>query len=110
MRAVNAINGRADIERACAERIARSALHMLGKIRLALEHFRRRAPVWPLFLVGDGMDAVPGVAVAADAHAVPQRTIGTENEIELALLREDDDRARFLLGFETDFLPVHLQH
>src|SRR5258707_948923 len=76
MRAVNAIDVRANIERACAERIARSALHMLGQIRLALEHFRRWSPVRPLFLVGDGMDAVPGVAVAADAHAVTQRTIG----------------------------------
>src|SRR5438445_316069 len=61
--AVDAVFGGADIERAGAERV----LHAAGQIGrqiaalggLALDHFRRWAPVRPLALVGDLVRARP---------------------------------------------------
>src|SRR4029078_6959135 len=73
--AVNAIDGRAEIHRPRAERIAGATGHEARQIGLTLDHLRRRMPIRPLGLAGDLLHAVPGKAVAADPNAVtaPER-------------------------------------
>src|SRR6266700_3758787 len=51
--AVDAVDGGAEIHRACAERIAGPAGHEARQVRLARDHLRRRRPVRPFLLVAD---------------------------------------------------------
>ena len=76
--AVNTIQRLAEIERACAERIARSARHEPRQIRLPIDHFRRRMPIRPFRHSADPLGTVPGESIAADADAVAQSLSTTE--------------------------------
>src|ERR1700730_7485618 len=70
--AVNTIDRRTKIKRARAHGIAGSARHEAGQIGLALDHFRRRSPVWPFLLACDAQQALPLKAVAANADTVAE--------------------------------------
>src|SRR6185437_2219149 len=70
VRAMDAVERRAEIERARAERIIWAAGHEVRQIRLALKHFLRRRPGRPLFFCRDVMHARPGESGPADADAV----------------------------------------
>src|SRR5439155_14790259 len=83
--AVDAVDGRAEIHRAGAERIAGAAGHEARQIGLALDHLGRRMPIRPLGLAGDLLHAGPGEAVAADADAVADRTAVAEHVIEIGV-------------------------
>ena len=107
--AVDAVDGRAEIHRARAERVAGAAGHETRQIGLALDHLGRREPVRPLGLLGDLLHAGPGEAVAADADAVADRAPATEHVIEIGVGRIDDDGAGRLLGGERDFLPAQVR-
>src|ERR1700690_2962461 len=73
VRAVDAVERRAEIHRARAERIVRAAGHEMRQTGLALEHFLRRGPIRPFLHGGDRVRARPGEARAADADAVAHR-------------------------------------
>ena len=107
--AVDAIDGRTEIHRAGAERVAGAAGHEARQIGLALDHFGRRMPIRPLGLAGDLLHAGPGETVAADADAVADRATATEHVIEVGVGRIDDDGARGLLGRERDFLAAQVR-
>ena len=62
--------GRAEIERAGAERIVGAAVHVARQVGPALHHCRRRRPARPFRLAADRLVARPGEARAADADAV----------------------------------------
>src|SRR5690606_26671289 len=94
----DAIKTVAEIKRACAERVVRSAGHVARQVRLALQHLRGRTPVRPFPLGGDRLRARPAEAVAADAYAVAHGGAVPLHEIEEALLGIDDDRARLLVA------------
>src|SRR6516225_6970023 len=102
--AMNAVDRRAEIHGARAEWIAGTAGHEPRQIRLALDHFRRRAPVRPFQLAGDLLQAGPLEAVAADADAVAKRPAVGLDEVEEAVLGVDDDRARRFRAAEEHFL------
>src|SRR4030095_6257537 len=69
--AVDAVDGRTDIESARAERITGTAGHPARKIRVPRDHLPRRGPDRPLSLFADVVHAAPLKAIAADADAVP---------------------------------------
>src|SRR5262245_54846425 len=102
--AMNAIERRAEIERARAERIFRAASHVGRQIRAAPEHLRWRTPVRPLTLERDLLDAGPGEARPPDADAVAHRRAIALDEIKESLTRIDDDGARRLASAVFDHL------
>src|SRR5579883_52633 len=105
--AVDAIDGLAKVERPRAERIAWPAGHEARQVRLALDHFRRRAPVRPFLLAADLLQSRPLESVAADADPVADRAVFPLDEIKETLGGDDDDRARRLVGpIENDLLFV----
>ena len=104
--AVDAVDRGAEIERARAHRIARTARHEARQIRLALDHLRRRRPVGPFRLPGDLEQSLPLEAFAADADAVADRPVVSLNEVEIAIGGIDDDRPRRLVGPVEDRLPL----
>src|SRR5262245_16185830 len=107
--AVDAVDGRADVERARAERIAGTAGHPARKIRLPRDHLRRWRPVRPLSLFADVVHAAPLKAIAADSDAVPHGDAVAHDEIEEAIVRVDDDRARRLFGAVVHRLPAQFR-
>src|SRR5262249_55997541 len=68
-------------------------------------HLRRRRPIRPLGLALDGLDAGPGETLTADADAVADRLAVAEDQVEIRVLRIDDDRARRLVGRIVDGRP-----
>ena len=90
VRAVDAIDRLAEIERPGAERIAGTAGHEARQIGLALDHLRRRTPIGPFLLARDLLQAAPLETVAADADAVAHGAAVRHDEIEIALRREHD--------------------
>jgi hypothetical protein len=95
---VNAIEARAEIDRARAHRIFRAAPFMTWQIGPTLQHLPGRRPVRPLALVGHLVDAAPGVAGGAYRDGIAQRLSGAEHEVEPALRRADYDGAGLLIG------------
>src|SRR5215470_178865 len=55
--AVDAVNGIAEVHGAGPQRVTRAAGHKARQVRLALQHFRRRDPVRPFLLAGNGLHA-----------------------------------------------------
>ena len=106
---MDAVDGRTEIHRARAERIARAARHEARQIGLTVDHLRRRMPIRPLGLAADLLHARPGEAITADADAIADRTAAAENIIEVGMGRIDDDGARRLLGREGDFLATQVR-
>src|SRR5580692_980984 len=102
--AVNAIDGAAEIHGARAERIAGTARHEPRQVGLALNHFRRRAPIRPFLLARNLLQAGPGEAIASHAYAVAKRPVVTLNQVKEAAFGVDDDRARRFGGPEEHFL------
>ncbi len=76
------------------------------QIGLAGDHFRRRGPIRPLRLLGDGLGARPGEAVAADADAVAHRLAIAEHQVEIGVRGIDDDGAGRLAGRIGDDLAA----
>src|SRR5262249_48021100 len=109
VRAVDAIDSRADIQGSRAERIARTAGHPARQIGLARDHFRRRRPVRPLCLLADVVNATPLKAVTPHADAIPPGDAVTHDEIEETVVRVDDDRARRLFSPVIDRLTAQLR-
>ena len=107
--AVDAIDRLAEIESARAERIAVTAGHEARQIGLALDHFFRRMPIRPLRHLGNPLGARPSEALAAHADAVAQRLALAEHEIEVGILRVDDERAGRLLGVVVDQRATELR-
>ncbi|BAR54742.1 hypothetical protein NK6_1558 [Bradyrhizobium diazoefficiens] len=107
--AVDAVDGRAEIHRAGAERIAGAAGHEARQIGLALDHLGRRMPIRPLGLAGDLLHPGPGEAVAADADAVTNRAAIAEDVVQIGVRGIDDDRSGRLLGRERDLLAAQVR-
>src|SRR5262249_22082756 len=93
VRAVDAIERRAEIHGAGAERVLRPAFHVARQIGTALEHFGRRRPIRPFTLAGDVVNARPGEAGPADADAVTDRGAVILDQIKKTLVGIDDDGA-----------------
>src|SRR5664279_553242 len=98
--AMNAIFAGAEIHRAGAERIAGAARHKARQIRLARDHLRRRMPIRPFRLAGDGLRAGPGEALAADADAVANGAVLAEHVIERGVAGIDDHGAWRFAGIQ----------
>ena len=92
--AVDAVHSVAEIHCARSERVAGATGHEARQIGLALDHFRRRMPIWPLGLARDLQQPLPGEAVAADAYAVTQRMRLIFDQIKMPPLGVDNDGAR----------------
>ena len=67
---------------------------MAGKVGAALAHFRRRAPVRPLGLCGDGVRSLPLEALLGGGDAIHHRLAVTQHIVEPVLSGVDDDVAR----------------
>src|SRR5262245_15527415 len=93
VRSMNAVDRAADVHRARAQRISRTARHETRQIWLALKHLRRRDPVWPLGLALNGFHARPGKTLAADTDPVTDGLASSEHEIEIRIRRIDNDGA-----------------
>jgi hypothetical protein len=104
VRAMNAIQAGAKINRARSERIVHSASHMAGQVGPALEHLQRRRPIRPLALHRDSLRAGPGEALPANSDAIPERFAILEDIIEAALACRDDDCARLIAAVPSDDL------
>src|SRR5690606_29462582 len=79
-----------EIERAGAQRVARTAFHARGKLaavldQFALDHVGGRMPGWPLALGADLGHARPLEALAADADAILDGLAVAENVVQAAL-------------------------
>ena len=116
--AVNAIFRMPDVERAGTQRIAGPSGHEAGQIRLPFDHLGRRAPVRPLRLAGDPMNARPLKADPPDPDPIADGAVVALNHIKKALRRADDDgthkrvkknlfRAAPRLGWEYIFIINH---
>ena len=79
--------------RAGPQRIVRAARHEGGKVRAALPHGLRRAPVGPLGLGGHLMRALPLEAALGGGDAVHHGLAVAEHEIEPVLAGIHDDVA-----------------
>src|SRR5262249_11203806 len=99
---MDAIDGRADIQRTRAQRITRTAGHPARQIWLSRDHLGWRRPVRPLRLLADVVHAAPLEAIAADTNAVAHGNAVTHDEIEVTVMRVDDDCARRLFGSVVD--------
>src|ERR1044072_6429110 len=108
VRAMDAIDGAADVERARAHRIARAAGHEARQVGLARDHLRRRGPVGPLRLAVDPLQSGPLETLAPDSDPVSKRAAVALHHIEKALLGMNDNRSRRLRGAEEDHLPAEL--
>src|SRR5262245_38750436 len=96
VRAMNAIDGIAKVERSSSQRISRSACHKAGKVGLALDHFRRWPPIWPFLLLRHPQCPLPLKTVASDADGITNRLTVARDQIEKPLISMDDDRSRRL--------------
>ena len=105
---MDAVDGRTQIHRARAHRIAGATGHEARQIGLTLDHLGRRMPIRPLGLAGDLLHAGPGEAIAADTDAVAHGTAATQHVIEVGVRRIDDQRAGGLLGRERNFLTAQM--
>ena len=94
--AVDAVERRAEIEGARAERVLEAAAHVPRQVGTAPQHLRRRAPIRPFALHRHGLGARPGEALAPDADAVLDRLAAPEHVVEPPLRGRDHDRARRL--------------
>src|SRR5262249_35743145 len=104
VRAVDAVERRAEIQGPRAERIVGTADHVARQIRPALEHLIGRRPIRPLALLRDVVRARPGEARPADADAVAQGTAAALHQIEEAIAGVDDDGAGRLAAVVGDLL------
>src|SRR5262249_14751150 len=106
--AVNTVDGVAEIHRARAERIARTARHEARQIGLALDHLRRRRPIRPLGLALDRLRAGPSEAFAAHANAVAHGLAAGQHQVKVSVGRIDDDGAGRLAGAVVDDLTLEI--
>src|SRR5882672_7338412 len=104
VRAVDAVERRAEIHRARAERIFRTAGHVARQVGPAPQHLVGRRPIRPFALVGDVVHAGPGEAGTADADAVAHRPALALHQIEHAVAGIDDDRPGSFRAVIADLL------
>src|SRR5207237_5414615 len=83
--AVNAIERRAEIKCAGAERVFDAAGHVARQVAPPRQHLRGRGPVRPFLFCRNAVDAAPAEAVAADTDAVAQRLAGAAGPTERSL-------------------------
>src|SRR6185312_9030424 len=95
---VDAIERRAEIKGAGAERIFDPAHHVAGQVGTTAAHLRRRGPARPFLLGADTMHAAPAEAVAADADAVADRRTVRLDEVKATFGGVHDDCARRVIG------------
>src|SRR5215207_5341759 len=105
IRAVDAVERAAQIHGPGTERIVDAARHVARQVRAALQHLRRRAPIRPLALHGDGLCARPLEAGPADANCVLNGLPVSERVVEAPLGGGDHDRARPVAAAERHNLP-----
>src|SRR5262245_34754608 len=98
--AVDAVDGGAEVEGTCAQRVARAPGHPARQIRLSRNHLGGRCPVRPFRLACDLQEPGPLEAFPADADAVAYRPVVALHEIHVTLRRVDNDRAGRLGGAE----------
>src|SRR6476661_9765255 len=106
---MDAVDGRADIQRARAKRITRTAGHPAWQVGLARDHLGRGRPIRPLGFLADVVNAAPLKTVAADANAITHGNAVTHDEIEETVVGIDDDRARRLFGPVVDRLTAQFR-
>src|SRR4029077_14064410 len=109
VRAVDAVEGRAEKERAGAERIFRTASHVAREVRAALDHLVGRSPVRPFAHRRDRLHAGPGETRTADADAVAHGLAALLHQVKKAIRRVDDDGAGLLFAAIGDDLTVELR-
>src|SRR6185312_3670423 len=100
--AVNAVEGRTEIERTRPERVLDTAGHVAGQVGPASAHLRGRRPARPFALGADAVHAAPAEAVAPDADAVAQGRAARLHEVEPPLGGVDDNRARRVIAGIVD--------
>src|SRR6266446_6798605 len=91
--AVNAIERRSQIHRACAERVLRAAFHVPRQIGAPRQHFRWRRPCRPFLLRGNLLDARPGESGTTDPDAVAHGLAVALYQEQKFVRRIDDNRA-----------------
>src|SRR5262245_50560714 len=104
--AVDSIDRIAEIERAGAERVARTSRHETWQVGLARNHFGRRCPVGPLCLAGYLQQTDPLKAFTPDADPITQRPVVALDDVQEALRSCDDDRAGRLDTAKVHELPL----
>jgi hypothetical protein len=93
IRAMNAIERIAKVERPCAKWIARTACHESRQVGLAVNHFWRRMPIRPFDHASNALRTGPCETFAADANTIPQSAARTENQVKVCMGRIDNDGA-----------------
>src|SRR5687767_9085748 len=105
---MDAVERRAEIKRARAERVLDAAGDIGRQITafggLARNHHSRRPPFGPDLLLRDPVLAGPFEARLAGADAIAPRLAVVLYQVEEILPRIDDDRARLLRAVIGDFL------
>src|SRR5882672_1661412 len=104
IRSMDAVQRRAEIHGAGAERIFDAARHVARQVRPARPHLRGRCPARPFLLRRNAVDAAPAEAITADADAITQCPAVAEDEIKPALGGVDQDGAGRVLTREADGL------
>jgi hypothetical protein len=105
VRAMNAIERRAQIHGAGAERVLDAARQVTRQIRPSRQHLRGRGPARPFLFGGDAMGAAPAKTLAADTDAVSEGLAVGENQIKSPLAGADDDGAGRITAGEAHKLP-----
>src|SRR5690606_25972965 len=100
---VDAVEGRTNVKRACAERVVGTTSHLDRQTRLALAHFGGRCPGRPFSLAGNLVCSGPLEALAADTDGVARGLAIAVHVIERTFLRFDDDAAHRLVGLVAHF-------
>src|SRR5262249_41927200 len=101
VRAVDAIERRAQIQGPRAQRILDAAGHMTRQIGPPCQHLRGWRPAWPDLFRGNSVRAGPTKSVTTDAEAVPKRQPIGKNKIEPPFGRVDQDGAGRIRTVET---------
>src|SRR5262245_35049695 len=104
---MDAIERRAEIKRAGAERVVRTARHKGRQSWLPPPHLLRRRPAWPFPLCRYPRNASPGEPIAPDANAVAERLPVGSDQIEAPLLCVDNDGAGLVVARIAHRRPRH---
>src|SRR5262249_30330947 len=98
--AMNAIERRAQIHRARAERIFDAAGHVARQVGAAAQHLRRWGPARPFLLRGNAVGSTPAEAVPAAAKAVAPPLAARQYWVEPPFAGVDQDGAGRIIGLE----------
>ena len=104
VRAVDAVERRAEIHGARAERIFGPADHVARQVRPASQHLAGRGPIRPFAFVADVVHPRPGEAGPTHADAIAQGAAAGLHQVEQPLASIDDDRSRCFPAVVADLL------